>query len=70
MSKDPTAKRPLGRELFAVVLAFVIAYLIGRSIVQSIGSPPFIVTALIFLGLYMGSYFLLWQISGRVFRGR
>jgi hypothetical protein len=68
MAGGRAPKRPLGRELFSVVLAFGISILIGRAFVQSIGSPPFIVDLLVFLLLYGGSYLLLWRASARIFK--
>jgi hypothetical protein len=70
MSRDPSARRPLARELFSVVVAFAIAFLFGRTILQSIGSLPYIVDVLVFLGLYAAAYLLLWRVSERMFRRR
>lgn len=62
------APRQRVREITTALAAFGVAFLLGDEVLRLITAPPFVLIALMFVGLYVGSYILFWRLSAKLWK--
>jgi len=66
-TRPPGRHRRRGHELFAVLMAFAVALLVGRFVLAILSSPPAVLTIFVCVVAYIGAYVLFFQASRAYF---